>query len=100
MRLPFNEAKAAQAAARLLKKRGGKMAYMKLIKLLYLVDREALRRWGRPVTTDRYVSMDHGPVLSSTLDLINHGPEPGMEPQPWRHPRLLPRISCSSDQRP
>ena len=82
MRLPFNEAKAAQAAARLLKKRGGKMAYMKLIKLLYLVDREALRRWGRPVTTDRYVSMDHGPVLSSTLDLINHGPEPGME-SPW-----------------
>ena len=82
MQLLFNEAKAAQAAARLLKKRGGKMSYMKLIKLLYLVDREALRRWGRPVTTDRYVSMDHGPVLSTTLDLINLGPEPGMK-SPW-----------------
>src|SRR5215471_19347986 len=77
MRLRFNEAKATQAASRLLQLRGGRMSYMKLIKLLYLVDREALLRWGRPVTTDRYVSMDKGPVLSRTLDLINEGPEPG-----------------------
>ncbi len=53
------------------------MSYMKLIKLLYLVDREALLRWGRPVTTDRYVSMDQGPVLSSILNLINEGHRPG-----------------------
>jgi hypothetical protein len=32
---------------------------LKLIKLLYLLDREALLRWGRPVTADRYVSMDN-----------------------------------------
>ena len=45
--------------------RGGKMSYMKLLKLLYLVDREALLRWGRPVSTDRYVSMDieYGDIL-------------------------------------
>lgn len=79
IRLPFNEAKAAQAAARLLSNNDGKMSYMKLIKLLYLIDREALDRWGRPVSTDRYVSMDHGPVLSSVLDLISHGAEPGMK---------------------
>ena len=82
IRLPFNEAKAAQAAARLLSNNGGRMNYMKLIKLLYLIDREALNRWGRPVSTDRYVSMDHGPVLSSILDLINHGAEPGTK-SPW-----------------
>jgi len=55
------------------------MSYMKLIKLLYLVDREALLRWGRPVTTDRYVSMDRGPVLSAILDLITEGPRPGSQ---------------------
>ena len=49
---------------------------MKLIKLMYIVDREALLRWGRPISTDRYVSMDHGPVLSKTLDLINAGKDP------------------------
>jgi uncharacterized phage-associated protein len=79
VRRPFNEAKATQAAAYLLKLRGGRMSYMKLIKLLYLVDREALIRWGRPVTTDRYVSMDRGPVLSNVLDLISQGPAPGTE---------------------
>jgi uncharacterized phage-associated protein len=79
MRLRFNEAKATQAAGCLLRLRGGRMSYMKLIKLLYLVDREALLRWGRPVTTDRYVSMDRGPVLSAILDLINEGPIPGTQ---------------------
>jgi hypothetical protein len=53
MVLRFNERRATEAAARFLKLRGGKMSYLKLIKLLYLLDREALLRWGRPVTTDR-----------------------------------------------
>jgi len=75
--LPFNERKATEAAARLLRLRGGRMSYMKLIKLLYLVDREALLRWGQPVTTDRYVSMDHGPVLSHVYSLISKGAPPG-----------------------
>ena len=46
------------------------MHYIKLIKLLYLADREALLRWGLPFTTDRHVSMDHGPVGSRILNLI------------------------------
>ena len=58
------------------------MSHMKLIKLLYLVDREALLRWGRPVSTDCYVSMDRGPVLSQTLNLINEGSGPGVD-GPW-----------------
>ena len=82
IRLRFNEAKTAQTAARLLKNCGGSLNYMKLLKLLYLVDREALEQWGRPVTTDRYVSMDKGPVLSRTFDLITYGAAPG-ETSTW-----------------
>ena len=70
MSLPFDEAKATQLAARILSKRGGQMHYIKLLKLMYLVDREALLRWGIPVSTDKYVSMDNGPVLSRVLNLI------------------------------
>ena len=77
MRLRFNERKATQAAARLLKLRGGEMSYMKLIKLLYLADRSALLQWGRPITTDSYVSMDRGPVLSRVLDLATDEELPG-----------------------
>jgi uncharacterized phage-associated protein len=70
MPLHFRQEKATQAAARLLKLRGGKMSYLKLLKLLYLADRKALIEHGRPITFDRYVSMDHGPVLSQTYNLI------------------------------
>ena len=83
MRMRFNEAKATQAAARLLRNRGGRMSYMKLIKLLYLADREALSRWGRPITTDAYVSMKHGPVLSGVLNLITEGEDPSFGQTIW-----------------
>jgi uncharacterized phage-associated protein len=74
MRRRFREDKATQAAARLLRLRGGKMSHLKLIKLLYLAEREALIRFGAPLTYDSYVSMPHGPVLSATLDRINEQP--------------------------
>jgi len=66
----FDETKATQASAFFLSLRGGQMHYIKLIKLLYLSDREALLRWGVPITSDRYVSMSNGPVLSRVLNLI------------------------------
>jgi uncharacterized phage-associated protein len=55
------------------------MSYLKLTKLLYLLDREALLRWGRTVTTDRHVSMDRGPVVSRIYDLIVDQVPPGTE---------------------
>ena len=70
MLLHYRQERATQAAARLLKLRGGTMAYMKLLKMLYPADRKALLEHGRPITYDRFVSMDHGPVLSQTYDLI------------------------------
>ena len=76
MRLRFNEAQATQAAAFLLQLRGRKMKYLKLIKLLYIADREALARWGKPVTNDRYVSMKEGPVVSNIYNLIRSEPQP------------------------
>lgn len=84
MNLPFNEAKATQAAGVLLQLRGGKMHYMKLIKLLYLADRTALLQWGRPITTDRWVSMDKGPVVSRIYSLISEEPAPD-ETSTWRN---------------
>lgn len=82
MSLRFRETKTTQAAARLLTLRGGHMNYMKLIKLLYIVEREALLTWGRPVTADRCVSLPKGPILSQTLNLINDGPAPST-PSTW-----------------
>ena len=70
MQLRFDEVKATQIACMFLRLRGGRMHYIKLIKLLYLLDREALDRWGIPVTTDHFASMDHGPIVSRIFNLI------------------------------
>ena len=70
IQLSFNEKKAAAAAGVLLKQVGGRMPYMRLIKLLYLADRESLDRTGRPIIGGRYVAMKYGPVLSEVLDLV------------------------------
>lgn len=67
------------------------MHYMMLIKLMYITDRAALIKWGRPLTWDSYVSMPHGPVLSATLDLINEGPVLGRDDSPWH--RLITRAN-------
>ena len=58
------------------------MSYMKLLKLLYLADRQALLELGRPITFDRFVAMPHGPVLSRTCDLITSEPDP-LGPTYW-----------------
>lgn len=65
----FNEKKAIQIAA-VFVKRVGVINYVKLIKLMYLSDRKALLNWERPITGDSYLSMNKGPVLSRTLNLI------------------------------
>lgn len=41
-----------------------------LIKALFLADRSHLNEWGRPVTYDNYVAMNHGPVPSLAYDLL------------------------------
>jgi uncharacterized phage-associated protein len=70
MQMTFDETKATQIAGKFLKLSGGKLQYLALIKLLYRLDREAIKRWGMPVTTDKYVSMKLGPVTSHIYNLI------------------------------
>ena len=67
----FNEKKVAQMAAFFLGKSMGMMPVMKLLKLLYLSDRESMNRYGEPITYDAMVSMPNGPVLSRTYEFIN-----------------------------
>lgn len=65
----FNAKKSAQAVAILLNLNGGSMDKYILIKMLYLADKEALKKWNEPITGDRAASMEYGPVLSNVYDL-------------------------------
>ena len=67
----FNEKRTAQAAAFMLHRAGGRLPLLKLMKLMYLAERESLRVHGEPITGDKLVSLPHGPVLSMTYDFMN-----------------------------
>lgn len=70
MLIAFDTTKTIQAAAVLLKQHAGRMSRLRLLKLLYIADRETLQETGRPITGDRVAAMKNGPVLSRTYDLI------------------------------
>ena len=68
----MNINKAIQLAAFLIKLNGGKENYTKLIKLLYLAEREAILNWGFPILFDDLYSMRNGPVVNTIMDIIRH----------------------------
>jgi uncharacterized phage-associated protein len=82
MRFPFDEPKATQVAAYLLKLCGGRVKYVHLIKLMYVADREMLMKRGKTITGDKLVSMRKGPVLSHVYNLIKDGPA-GSQGSTW-----------------
>jgi uncharacterized phage-associated protein len=67
----FNIRKAAQVAAFFALRQGGQIHVLKLTKLVYLSDRAFMERYDVPITGDKLVSMDHGPVNSVTYNYIN-----------------------------
>ncbi len=70
-RFRFNPEKAIQAVAFLLRReRGHRMNYMRLLKVLYVAEREILADSGKPLTGSRVVAMQRGPVLEDLLHLI------------------------------
>ena len=64
----------------------------KMVKLLYLADREHLRRFGRPITFDKYVAMPFGPVASAAFDLLKGRKALGVDPS------TLPFEMCNHDK--
>ena len=70
LHFPFDERKAAQVTARLVEQKGRRLPYLHAMKMLYLIDRLALAKWGQPVIGGNYWSMKKGPVISEILNLI------------------------------
>lgn len=67
----FKFDKALQAAAYLLRREPTRqMNYMRLLKVLYVADRESIRQTGRSITGDGVAAMERGPVLTEVFDLI------------------------------
>lgn len=70
LHFPFNERKALEATAELLRLAGGVLDRFHVVKCIYLAERESLRRYERPICGGYYVSMEHGPVHSDVYRRI------------------------------
>ena len=70
MHFQFDFTKTVQASAVVLRSHGKRMSYLRLLKLLYIADRELLAKMGRTITGDRAMAMKNGPVLSTVYNLI------------------------------
>ncbi len=70
MHLRFHFERTLQSSAYLLRLDGKRMSSRRLLKLLYIADREWLAETGESVTGDRAEAMKHGPVLASVHGLI------------------------------
>src|SRR5262249_4855746 len=79
MNFLFNRDRTVQAIACLLKLNGNRMNFMRLLKLLYIADREMLAEHAYIITGDSPVAMRRGPVLENTYALIRGG-GPGWDP--------------------
>lgn len=70
--MSYEPRKAAQLIAAFILKGGDKsLNVLKAVKLIYLVDRESMKRFGFPILDETRVSMPHGPVNSYTYRHIN-----------------------------
>lgn len=91
MNFSFHIGKATEASCEFLQRAGGQINIMKLVKLVYLLDRLSLDRRGIPVVGGDYLSMRNGPVTSEVLDIINAGRLFGEKDTRWEQ--------CVSDRR-
>lgn len=67
----FREDKATAMVTFFLSRiKGNCMNDVKLMKLLYLSERESVKRYGVPISQDSFASMKKGPVLSKTYDFM------------------------------
>jgi len=79
----FDVTKATEVAGQFLKREGGTINIMKLVKLVYLLDRASVARRGVPVIGGAYFSLPNGPITSEFLDLINSGCLWGLQNCRW-----------------
>lgn len=91
----YNSRKAAQIAAFFTMREGGNIPVLKVVKLIYLAEREFMAAFDASMLRDQLVSMEHGPVSSITLNRINGAGDDGGKWAEFITDRSFHRISLA-----
>ena len=94
----YDRDKATEAILWLLHKHGGTLSKLKLVKLLFWVDKEHLIRYGRPIVGGQYYAMPHGPASSELLNHINEAAHKGFCPFILENNLVLSQTSADKDE--
>ena len=70
---PYNADLAGAIVAKFVTLAGGSIDKIKLVNLMYLLDRTAIIEEGYAIVGGRYFSLPYGPVISEFLDDVDHG---------------------------
>ncbi len=98
IRFAFDERKAAQAAACLLRRHGGQMHGTRLVKLLYLADRRNFVDGAITITGDDLINTENGPALRNILSLIAGDQAVGSETwAQYVRPAHGPYLACAEN---
>jgi hypothetical protein len=84
MVLSYNPKKATQAAAYLVSLNGGKMNLWRMLKLIYLFDRESLVQTGSTITGDSLDNLPHGGTPSQIYDNTKSKRDERFKDAVWR----------------
>lgn len=90
MNLTFAHRKATQMLNFFALEQSGKINKLKALKLVFFADRYHLRQYGRPISNDRYLAMNFGPVASSCKDLAEMSDFLGTEEKRYAEQYLEP----------
>jgi len=66
----LDKEKSIAALLYIIQKVGGSLDMYSLLKILYFAESKHLVEYGRPITGDKMVAMNHGPVPSSSYDSV------------------------------
>jgi hypothetical protein len=77
MKFHFELNKSIAATAFVLQENGGSAEILFVVKVLYDANRQSLLEFGRSITGDHFSSMEHGPVVCQTYDLLKGNKDMG-----------------------
>lgn len=81
MQCRFDITKAVQAISVIFNEESAdSLEYLRVLKLLYIAERESIAETGRPIIGDRIVAMNNGPVMSTVYNLAKERP---VNPAQW-----------------